>query len=132
MAITSVKFGENTSGLNSGNYTPNRNPNIGSEVSSVYDGITVKKSLGGETYTFANHESSRRQRRLIYENLDETNKDYLVALFNFAKGQKNSFHYTETGNFANSFEVRFVNNKLPVSETAYNVYRVEINIEEQL
>ena len=62
----------------------------------------------------------------------ENNKYDLVSLFNLAKGQKNSFHYTETGNFANSFEVRFVNNKLPVSETAYNVYRVEINIEEQL
>ena len=132
MAISEVKFGEDTNGLNSGNYTPNRNPNIGSEVSSNYEGIIVQKALGGKTFTFANHESSRRQRRLIYENLDETNKDYLVALFNFAKGQKNSFHYTETGNFANSFEVRFVNNKLPVSETAYNVYRVEINIEEQL
>jgi len=132
MAISEVKFGEDTNGLNSGDYTPNRNPNIGSEVSSNYEGIIVQKALGGKTFTFANHESSRRQRRLIYENLDETNKDYLVALFNFAKGQKNSFHYTETGNFANSFEVRFVNNKLPVSETAYNVYRVEINIEEQL
>ena len=132
MAISEVKFGENTSGLNSGDYTPNRNPNIGSEVSSNYEGIIVQKALGGKTFTLANHESSRRQRRLIYENLDEINKDYLVALFNFAKGQKNSFHYTETGNFADSFEVRFVNNKLPVSETAYNVYRVEINIEEQL
>jgi len=132
MAISEVKFGEDTNGLNSGNYTPNRNPNIGSEVSSNYEGIIVQKALGGKTFTFANHESSRRQRRLIYENLDETNKDYLVALFNFAKGQKKSFHYTETGNFADSFEVRFVNNKLPVSETAYNVYRVEINIEEQL
>ena len=85
MAISEVKFGENTSGLNSGNYTPNRNPNIGSEVSSNYEGIIVQKALGGKTFTFANHESSRRQRRLIYENLDETNKDYLVALFNFAK-----------------------------------------------
>ncbi len=132
MAISEVKFGEDTNGLNSGDYTPNRNPNIGSEVSSNYEGIIVQKALGGKTFTFANHESSRRQRRLIYENLDETNKDYLVALFNFAKGQKKSFHYTETGNFADSFEVRFVNNKLPVSETAYNVYRVEINIEEQL
>jgi len=132
MAISEVKFGEDTDGLNSGDYTPNRNPNIGSEVSSNYEGIIVQKALGGKTFTFANHESSRRQRRLIYENLDETNKDYLVALFNFAKGQKKSFHYTETGNFADSFEVRFVNNKLPVSETAYNVYRVEINIEEQL
>lgn len=132
MAISEVKFGEDTNGLNSGDYTPNRNPNIGSEVSSNYEGIIVQKALGGKTFTFANHESSRRQRRLIYENLDETNKDYLVALFNFAKGQKKSFHYTETGNFADSFEVRFVDNKLPVSETAYNVYRVEINIEEQL
>ena len=132
MPISSVKFGEDTNGTNTGNYTPSQKPNIGTEVSKKYDGIVVKKSVGGETYTFANHESSRRQRRLIYENISETNKNLLVALFDFAKGQKNSFHYTETGNFSDSFEVRFVNNKLPVSETAYNVYRVEINIEEQL
>ena len=132
MPISSVKFGENTSGLNSANYTPTQNPNIGSEVSKTYDGIVVQKSIGGKTFTFANHESSRRQRRLVYDNISEANKNLLVALFDFAKGQKNSFHYTETGNFSDSFEVRFVNNKLPVTETAYNVYRVEINIEEQL
>lgn len=111
-------------------YTPTQNPNIGSDISKTYDGIKVKKSLGGETYTFANHESSRRQRKLIYENISESNKNRLVALHNYAKGQKNSFQYSEDGD--TWYAVRFVNNKLPVSETAYNVYRVEINIEEQL
>lgn len=138
MAITSVKFGTDATGTNSGTYSPDQNPNIGTEVSKKYDGIKVKKSLGGETYTFANHESSRRQRRLIYENISEANKNKLVALFDFVKGQKTAFGYSEDG-FANSgsdtdknFLVRFVNNKLPVTETAYNVYRVDINIEEQL
>ena len=111
-------------------YTPTQNPNIGSDISKTYDGIKVKKSLGGETYTFANHESSRRQRKLIYENISESNKNRLVALHDYAKGQKTSFQYSEDGD--TWYAVRFVNNKLPVSETAYNVYRVEINIEEQL
>lgn len=111
-------------------YTPTQNPNIGTDISKTYDGIKVKKSLGGETYTFANHESSRRQRKLIYENISESNKNRLVALHDYAKGQKTSFQYSEDGD--TWYEVRFVNNKLPVSETAYNVYRVEINIEEQL
>lgn len=132
MAITSVKFGTDATGTNSATYSPDQNPNIGTEVSKAYDGIRVKKSLGGETYTFANYESSRRQRKLVYENISETNKDKLVALFDLVKGQKNSFFYSEDGFSTNGFEVRFVNNKLPVSETAYNVYRVEINIEEQL
>ena len=132
MAITSVKFGTSAAGANSGTYSPDQNPNIGTEVSKVYDGIKVKKSLGGETYTFANHESSRRQRKLVYENISEANKNKLVLLFDYAKGQKTSFFYSEDGFSTNGFEVRFVNNKLPVSETAYNVYRVEINIEEQL
>ena len=130
MPISSVKFGEDTNGTNTGNYTPSQNPNIGTEISKKYDGIVVKKSVGGETYTFANHESSRRQRRLIYENISETNKNLLVALFDFAKGQKNSFHYTETGN--SFYTVRLTNNKLEVSETAYNVFRVAINLEQQL
>jgi len=111
-------------------YTPTQNPNIGSEVSKTYDGIVVQKSIGGKTFTFANHESSRRQRKLIYENISESNKNRLVALHDYAKGQKTSFQYSEDGD--TWYAVRFVNNKLPVTETAYNVYRVEINIEEQL
>jgi len=132
MAISSVKFGTTSGGANTALYTPDRNPNIGSDVSKTYDGVFVKKSLGGQSYSFSNHESSRRQRKLVYENLDETNKELLVDLFDYAKGQKTSFYYTETGNWVDSFEVRFVNNKLPVTETAYNAYRVEVNIEEQL
>jgi hypothetical protein len=132
MAITSVKFATSIGGANAGSYSPDQNPNIGTDISKVYDGIRVKKSLGGETYTFANHESSRKQRKLVYENISEANKNKLVALFDLVKGQKTSFFYSEDGFSTNGFEVRFVNNKLPVSETAYNVYRVEINIEEQL
>jgi len=111
-------------------YTPTQNPNIGTEVSKTYDGVFVKKSLGGQTYSFSNHESSRRQRKLVYENISESNKNRLVALHDYAKGQKTSFQYSEDGDVW--YAVRFVNNKLPVTETAYNVYRVEVNIEEQL
>ena len=132
MAITSVKFATDATGTSSGTYSPDQNPNIGTDVSKAYDGIRVKKSLGGETYTFANHETERKKRKLVYENISEANKDKLVALFDLVKGQKTSFFYSEDGFSTNGFEVRFVNNKLPVSETAYNVYRVEINIEEQL
>ena len=56
----------------------------------------------------------------------------LQDLFDYAKGQKTSFYYSEDGFATNGFEVRFTNSKLPVSETSYNVYRVEIGIEEQL
>jgi len=132
MAITSVKFATSIGGANAGTYSPTQNPNIGTSISKSYDGIRVKKSLGGETYTFANHETSRRQRKLIYENISESNKNKLVALFDLVKGQKTSFFYSEDGFSTNGFEVRFANNKLPVSETSYNVYRVEISIEEQL
>ena len=53
-------------------------------------------------------------------------------MFDLVKGQKTSFFYSEDGFASNGFEVRFIGNKLSVSETAYNVYRVGINIEEQL
>ena len=56
MAISSVKFGTSAAGANNATYSPDQNPNIGTEISKAYDGIRVKKSLGGETYTFANHE----------------------------------------------------------------------------
>ena len=111
-------------------YTPTQNPNVGTDISKVYDGIKSKKSLGGKTYTFANHESSRIQRKLVYENITEANKNRFVALFDYVKGQKTSFQYSEDGN--TWYTVRLTSNKFPVSETAYNVYRVGINIEEQL
>jgi len=111
-------------------YTPTQNPNVGTDISKVYDGIKSKKSLGGKTYTFANNESSRIQRKLVYENISEANKNRLVALFDYTKGQKTSFQYSEDGN--TWYTVRLTSNKFPVSETAYNVYRVGINLEEQL
>tara|TARA_R110002167_G_scaffold90820_1_gene244370 strand:+ start:222 stop:620 length:399 start_codon:yes stop_codon:yes gene_type:complete len=132
MAITSVKFGTSAAGANNSTYSPDQNPNIGTDLSKSYDGIIVKKALGGKTYTFSNHQSSRKSRKLVYENISETNKNKLLALFDLVKGQKTSFFYSEDGFTSNGFEVRFIGNKLSVSETAYNVYRVGINIEEQL
>ena len=111
-------------------YTPTQNPNIGTDVSQTYDGIVAKKSIGGKTFTFANHESSRIQRKLVYENISEANKNRLVALHNYTKGMKNTFQYSEDGD--TFFTVRLTNNKLEVSETAYNVFRVAINLEQQL
>jgi len=114
----------------SATYTPTQNPNIGTDVSQTYDGIVAKKSIGGKTFTFANHESSRIQRKLVYENISEENKNRLVALHNYTKGMKNTFQYSEDGD--TFYTVRLTNNKLEVSETAYNVFRVAINLEQQL
>ena len=111
-------------------YTQTQNPNIGTDVSQTYDGIVAKKSIGGKTFTFANHESSRIQRKLVYENISEANKNRLVALHNYTKGMKNNFQYSEDGD--TFYTVRLTNNKLEVSETAYNVFRVAINLEQQL
>jgi len=81
---------------------------------------------------------ARRRRKLIYENISSTSKDRLEGLFNQVKGRLNSFFYSEDG-FAsngadsdNNFEVRFVKDVLPISETAFNVFTVEIEIEEQI
>lgn len=134
MAISSVKFDIQTNGNSSATYSPGRNPNIASEQPLEYDGISAKRSLSGKTFTVANHDSSRLSRKLAYSNLSETDKNKLVALFNYAKGQLNFFYYTENGSFGNSdrVTVRFINNKLNVTEVAYNVYNVDIEIEEQL
>ena len=132
MAITSVKFGTSAGGANSSTYSPSQNPQIGTDLSKSYDGVVSKKTLGGTTFSVANYTTARKSRKLVYENLSEANKNKLVALFDYAKGQLNSFFYSEDGFSTNGFEVRFVSNEFPVSETAYNVYRVEIEIEEQL
>ena len=131
MAIQSAKFDIQTNGATSDTYSPNRNPNIASEQPLEYDGIVARKSLSGKTYAVANHSTSRFSRKLSYSNLDATNKNKLVALFDYAKGQLNSFYYSED-DFSTSTEVRFVNNKLTISEVAYNAFNVDIEIEEQL
>ena len=131
MAIQSAKYSTASNGSDKATYSPSRNPNIASDQPKEYEGIVARKSLSGKTYAVANHNTSRFSRKLSYSNLSVADKNKLVALFDYAKGQLNSFFYSED-DFSTSTEVRFVNNKLPVSETAYNVYRVEINIEEQL
>ena len=131
MAIQSAKFATDSSGTDKATYSPNRNPNIASEQPLEYDGVVARKSLSGKTYAVANHSTSRFSRKLSYSNLDATNKDKLVALFDYAKGQLNSFYYSED-DFTTSTEVRFVNNKLTISEVAYNAFNVDIEIEEQL
>ena len=111
-------------------YTPTQNPNIAGEQPLEYDGIVARKSLSGKTYAVANHNTSRISRTLSYSNLSESNKNRLVALQDYAKGQLNSFQYSDDGN--TWYTVRFVNNKLNISEVAYNVFNVDIEIEEQL
>ena len=111
-------------------YTPTNNPNIAGEQPLEYDGIVARKSLSGKTYAVANHNTSRISRKLSYSNLNESNKNRLVALQNYAKGQLNSFQYSDDGD--TWYTVRFVNNKLTISEVAYNAFNVDIEIEEQL
>ena len=131
MAIQSAKFDIQTSGATSSTYSPDRNPNLASEQPLEYDGIVARKSLSGKTYTVANHSNSRLSRKLSYSNLNATEKSRLETLFNEVKGQLNSFYYSED-NFSSYTEVRFVNNKLNISEVAYNAFNVDIEIEEQL
>lgn len=131
MAIQSAKYSTASNGSDKATYSPSRNPNIASEQPKEYDGIVVRKSLSGKTFTVANHNSSRRTRKLAYSNLNAADKDKLVALFDYAKGSLNSFFYSED-DFSTNFEVRFVNNKLNITEVAYNAFNVDIEIEEQL
>jgi len=111
-------------------YTPTNNPQIGTELTKSYDGVISRKTLGGSTFSVANYSTSRVARKLTYENLSESNKNRLVALFDYAKGQLNDFQYSDDGD--TWYKVRFTTNKLPLSESAYNSYVVDIEIEEQL
>ena len=111
-------------------YTPTQSPNIGSEQPKEYDGVVARKSLGGTTFAVANHSSSRISRTLSYNNLSAANKDRLVALLDYAKGQLNTFQYSDDGN--TWFTVRLKNNDLEISEVAYNAFNVDIEIEQQL
>jgi len=131
MAIQSAKYSTASNGSDKATYSPSRNPNIASDQPKEYEGIVARKSLSGKTYAVANHNTSRFSRKLSYSNLSVADKNKLVALFDYAKGQLNSFFYSED-DFSTSTEVRFVNNKLNIQEVAYNAFNVDIEIEEQL
>ncbi len=111
-------------------YTPTQSPNVASEQPKEYDGVVARKSLGGTTFAVANHSNSRISRTLSYNNLSAANKDRLVALLDYAKGQLNTFQYSDDGN--TWFTVRLKNNNLDISEVAYNAFNVDIEIEQQL
>lgn len=111
-------------------YTPTQSPNIASEQPKQYDGVVARKTLGGTTFAVANHSSSRISRKLSYSNLSAANKDRLVALLDYAKGQLNTFQYSDDGN--TWYTVRLKNNNLDISEVAYNAFNLDIEIEEQL
>ena len=111
-------------------YTPTQSPNVASEQPQEYDGVVARKSLGGTTFAVANHSNSRISRTLSYNNLSAANKDRLVALLDYAKGQLNTFQYSDDGN--TWFTVRLKNNNLDISEVAYNAFNVDIEIEQQL
>ena len=111
-------------------YTPTQSPNVASEQPKEYDGVVARKSLGGTTFAVANHSNSRISRTLSYNNLSAANKDRLVALLDYAKGQLNTFQYSDDGN--TWFTVRLKNNSLDISEVAYNAFNVDIEIEQQL
>ena len=111
-------------------YTPTQSPNIASEQPKQYDGVVARKTLGGTTFAVANHSSSRISRKLSYSNLSASNKDRLVALLDYAKGQLNTFQYSDDGN--TWYTVRLKNNNLDISEVAYNAFNLDIEIEEQL
>ena len=131
MAIQSAKYSTSSNGSDKATFSPSRNPNIASEQPIQYDGVIVRKTLGGKTFTVATHNDSRLTRKLSYSNLTAADKAKLEALFNQVKGQLNSFFYSED-DFSTATEVRFVNNKLNISEVAYNAFNVDIEIEEQL
>ena len=138
MAIASVHFATSSNGSNKDTYSPDQYPQINADTDTIYDGITLRKTLGGKSFAVANHQTKRRRRKFVYENISSANKTKLENLFNQVKGRLTSFYYSED-DFNNSgadssknFEVRFVKDVLPVSETAYNVFSVEIEIEEQI
>ena len=111
-------------------YTPTQSPNVASEQPKEYDGVVARKSLGGTTFAVANHSNSWISRTLSYNNLSAANKDRLVALLDYAKGQLNTFQYSDDGN--TWVTVRLKNNNLDISEVAYNAFNVDIEIEQQL
>ncbi|QDP60003.1 MAG: hypothetical protein GOVbin4580_23 [Prokaryotic dsDNA virus sp.] len=127
--ITAVKFGEDTSGTNNGNYSPSTNPSIGVRYSNAYRGITVNRALDNTAYTVERY-GRKKGFQLNYTFLPEADRDKLEALVAYTVGQKKSFFFSPAGTFSDDIEVRFTQNNFEFNEVAPNVYSTTINFEE--
>ncbi len=127
MAFTGVRF---TYGGNYANYTPSRNPDMDVVETTNYKGISVNEAYGGKIYTNERF-GKQLEWELSYTNLSSADRTILETLINAVKGRKIYFTFSPDSG-STSYTVRFTEDNLQFTQTAYNIFSVGFTIRQEI
>jgi len=134
MAISTAAFDDGNDGASKATYTPSRNPNIGVQYGTNYQGIIRNQAIGGEVYTVERF-GKRRSWSMTYSFLSSADQAKLQALIDYADGRKNFFYFAEddfASSGTNSVKVRFDQDSFNFEEVAQGATSITLNLIEQL
>ena len=131
MAISEAAFDDASDGGSKGTFTPDRNPNIGVQYGTNYEGIISNQAIGGEVYTVERF-GKRRGWAMTYSFLNSTDQGKLQALIDYADGRKNFFFFSEDNFGTTGIKVRFDQDTFAFEEVAQGATSITLNLIEQL
>ncbi len=131
MAISTAAFDDASDGGSKGTFTPDRNPNIGVQYGTSYEGIVKNQAIGGEVYTLERF-GKRRKWGMTYSFLNSTDQGKLQALIDYADGRKNFFFFSEDNFGTTGIKVRFDQDTFAFEEVAQGATSITLNLIEQL
>lgn len=130
--ITDAKFRLVGASGGTSPYSPSRNPDMNVKQSTNYKGITVNQAYGGKIYTNERF-GKQLEYELSYTNLSEADKAKLEAIINHSsiKGRKGPFQFSPDGG-STYYTVRFIDDNLEFTQTAYSIYSVSFTIRQEI
>ena len=131
MAISTAAFDDASDGGSKGTFTPDRNPNIGVQYGTNYEGIISNQAIGGEVYTVERF-GKRRGWAMTYSFLNSTDQGKLQALIDYADGRKKFFFFSEDNFGTTGIKVRFDQDTFAFEEVAQGATSITLNLIEQL
>ena len=131
MAISTAAFDDGDNGASKSTFTPSRNPNIGVEYGSNYQGVLKNQAIGGECYTIERF-GKRRTFTMTYSFLTSADQAKLQALIDYADGRKNFFFFSEDNFSTTGIKVRFDQDSFAFQEVANGATSITFSIIEQL
>ena len=131
MAISTAAFDDGDNGASKSTFSPSRNPNIGVEYGSNYQGVLKNQAIGGECYTIERF-GKRRTFTMTYSFLTSADQAKLQALIDFADGRKNFFFFSEDNFSTTGIKVRFDQDFFAFQEVANGATSITFSIIEQL
>ena len=96
------------------------------DFNTDFKGITVTQAYGGKIYTNERY-GKQLAWELRYTNLISADRDILEALWNAVKGRKTSFYFSPDSG-TTFYNVRFKEEELTFTQTAYNIYSTTIGL----